>query len=170
MRWREKPFADLLRRNQAVAVAVRLSNKCRMVRVGLNLLAKPEDKVVHRPCQRHIRVSPHEMKQFVPGYYMSGSLGEAASGRRWGTTTSVANLYADTSVADFVFTPDLSQPIYHEESDKAAGFRLTLQATSKDKFTFSHDRQKNFQDQLTGQLETGTIKNEANPGYCNSTT
>jgi Carboxypeptidase regulatory-like domain len=89
-----------------------------------------------------------------------------ASGRRWGTTTSVANLYADTSVADFVFTPDLSQPIYPEESDKAAGFRLTLQATSKDKFTFSHDRQKNFQDQLTGQLETGTIKNEANPGYC----
>src|SRR4029450_6726578 len=77
MRWREKPVADLLRRNQAVAVAVRLSNKCRMVRVGLNLLAKPEDKVVHRPCQRHIRVSPHEMKQFVPGYHMSGSLGEA---------------------------------------------------------------------------------------------
>ncbi|MEO8256509.1 MAG: hypothetical protein ABI868_04105 [Acidobacteriota bacterium] len=28
------------------------------------------------------------------------------------------------------------------------------------------DRQRNFQDQLTGQLETGSIKNEANPGYC----
>ena len=48
----------------------------------------------------------------------------------------------------------------------AVGGRLTLQATRKDKFTFSYDRQRNFQDQLTGQLETGTIKNEANAGYC----
>ena len=52
------------------------------------------------------------------------------------------------------------------ETNKGVGARLTFQATSKDKFTFSCDRQRNFQDQLTGQLETGTIKNEANPGYC----
>jgi hypothetical protein len=89
-----------------------------------------------------------------------------ASGRRWGTTTGVANLYADANVADFVYTQDLGRPIEPEERDKGAGGRLTFQLTAKDKFTFSHDRQKNFQDQLTGQLETGTIKNEANPGYC----
>jgi hypothetical protein len=52
------------------------------------------------------------------------------------------------------------------ENDKGGGGRLTFQASSKDKFTFSYDKQKNFQDQLTGQLETGTIKNEANQGYC----
>jgi Carboxypeptidase regulatory-like domain len=89
-----------------------------------------------------------------------------ATGRRWGTTTSVANLYADSNVADFAYTQDVSNPVYPEERDKGAGGRLTFQVTSRDKFTISHDRQRNFQDQLTGQLETGTIKNEANPGYC----
>ena len=89
-----------------------------------------------------------------------------ASGRRWGTQTSPANLFADSNVTPFLYTPDLSRPIYPSEIDKAAGGRLTLQATSKDKFTFSYDTQKNMQDQLTGQLETGTIKNEANGGYC----
>ena len=88
------------------------------------------------------------------------------AGRRWGTTTGVANLYADANTSDFVYTPDLSRPIHPEETDKGGGGRLTFQATRKDKVTFSYDRQHNFQDQLTGQLETGTIKNEANPGYC----
>lgn len=88
------------------------------------------------------------------------------TGRRWGTTTGVANLFADANTADFVYTPDFDRPIHPEETDKGAGIRVTLQATQKDKVTFSHDRQKNFQDQLTGQLETGTIKNEGNPGYC----
>lgn len=89
-----------------------------------------------------------------------------ASGRRWGNKTHVANLYADADTTDFFYTPDLSRPIEPVEDDKGGGARLTFQATSKDKFTFSYDKQRNFQDQLTGQLETGTIKNEANQGYC----
>jgi hypothetical protein len=89
-----------------------------------------------------------------------------ASARRWGTTTGVANLFADTSVSDFLYTPDSGRPIEPEETNKGIGGRLTYQATSKDKLTFSWDKQRNFQDQLTGQLETGTIKNEGNPGYC----
>jgi hypothetical protein len=89
-----------------------------------------------------------------------------ASARGWGTTTGVANLHADANTSDFVYTPDLSRPIEPEEINKAVGGRLTFQASAKDKFTFSYDRQRNFQDQLTGQLETGAIKNEANQGYC----
>jgi hypothetical protein len=91
-----------------------------------------------------------------------------AAGRRWGTTTHVANLFADADTTDFLYTPDLSRPIEPEEDDKGGGGRLTFQASSRDKFTFSYDKQRNFQDQLTGQLETGTIKNEANQGYCQS--
>ncbi len=91
------------------------------------------------------------------------------------TQTSAANLYADanlgtravaSSAASWLYAPSLSNPIYPSEIDKAAGVRLTFQATRSNKFTFSYDTQKNFQDQLTGQLETGTIKNEANGGYC----
>jgi hypothetical protein len=97
------------------------------------------------------------------------------SARRWGTTTSVANLYSDGNLgarttgapaALWRYAPDVSSPIYPAEIDKGAGIRFTIKADDKDKFTASYDKQRNFQDQLTGQLETGTIKNEANAGYC----
>ena len=92
-----------------------------------------------------------------------GSLPPDDTGARrpaWPTSTSMR------TPNDFVFTPDLTRPLEPEERQGGAGGRLTFQATSKDKFTFSYDSQKNFPDQLTGQLETGTIKNEANQGYC----
>ena len=102
----------------------------------------------------------------VGGPVKSDRLWFFAAARRWGTTTGVANLFADSSVSDFLYTPDQNRPIEPEEINRAVGGRLTLQATRKDKVTFSWDRQRNFQDQLTGQLETGTIKNEGNAGYC----
>jgi hypothetical protein len=89
-----------------------------------------------------------------------------ASARKWGTKTGVANTYHDANPNDFVFTNDLSKPLEPEERDGGAGGRVTIQATKKDKFTFSYDWQKNFTEQLTGQLETGTVKTEANLGYC----
>ena len=61
-------------------------------------------------------------------------------------------------------TPDARSSRWSPTGGSASA--LTYQGTSKDKFTFSWDKQRNFQDQLTGQLETGTIKNEANAGYC----
>jgi hypothetical protein len=89
-----------------------------------------------------------------------------ASARRWGTTTGVANLFADANTSDFLYTPDTARPIEPVESNRGVGGRLTFQATRRDKFTFSWDRQRNFQDQLTGQLETGTTKYEGVAGYC----
>ena len=108
----------------------------------------------------------YDVNGAVGGPLMRNRLWFFASGRFWGTTTHVANLYADANTTDFLYTPDLSRPIEPVENDKGGGGRLTFQASSKDKFTFSFDKQRNFQDQLTGQLETGTIKNEANQGYC----
>jgi hypothetical protein len=102
----------------------------------------------------------------VGGPLLRDRLWYFASGRRWGNTTAVANLFADANTTDFIYTPDPARPIKPEERNKAAGVRLTLQATTKDRVTFSYDRQRNFQDQLVGQLETGAIKNEANQGYC----
>ena len=95
--------------------------------------------------------------------------------RRWGTTTSVANLYGDANLQAraigaaagvWKYAPDLNNPIYPAEIDHGLGVRFTIKPSVKDKFTFSIDKQRNFQDQLTGQLETGTVKNESNPGYC----
>jgi hypothetical protein len=100
------------------------------------------------------------------GPILSNRLWFFATGRRWGNQTGVANLFADAVTTDFVYTADQSRPIEPEEIDRAGGGRLTYQLTPRDKFTLSFDYQKNFQDQLTGQLETGTVKNEGNPGYC----
>ena len=111
------------------------------------------------------------------GPIVKGRIWFFGSLRGWGTTTGVANLYADanisareigTSVASWRYAPDLNNPINPEEIDKGGGVRFTVKATEKDKFTASYDRQRNFQDQLNGQLESGTIKNEANFGYCDS--
>ena len=60
------------------------------------------------------------------------------------------------------------QPDLSRGNRPGGGIRFTVKPSEKDKFTVSYDRQRNFQDQLTGQLETGTIKNEANAGYCQS--
>jgi hypothetical protein len=102
----------------------------------------------------------------VGGPVLRDKLWFFAAARRWGTTTGVANLFADANTSDLLYTADTSRPIEPDEINRAAGGRLTYQAARRDKFTFSYDRQRNFQDQLTGQLETGTVKNEANPGYC----
>jgi len=102
----------------------------------------------------------------IGGPIMSDRVWFFASGRRWGTTTGVANLYFDSNPNDFLYTPDLNRPLEPDETDRAGGGRVTIQATKRDKFTFSYDRQRNFQEQLTGQLETGTVKTEANLGYC----
>jgi len=108
----------------------------------------------------------YDVNGAVGGPLLKDRLWFFAAARGWGTTTGVANLYADSNTNDFVYTPDLSRPIEPEEIDKGIGARLTFQASSKDKFMFSWDKQRNFQDQLTGQLETGTVKNESNQGYC----
>src|SRR3989442_15717235 len=57
------------------------------------------------------------------------------SARRWGTTTSVASLYADanilargigTSASSWRYAPDLDNPIYPAEIDRATGLRFTV--------------------------------------------
>ena len=108
----------------------------------------------------------YDLNGAVGGPVLKDRLWFFAAARRWGTTTGVANLFADSNVNDFAYTPDVLRPIEPVESDRGAGGRLTFQATRKDKFTFSWDKQRNFQDQLTGQLENATLKNEANAGYC----
>jgi hypothetical protein len=108
----------------------------------------------------------YDVNGAIGGPVLTDRLWFFASARRWGTRTGVANLFADANVNDFVYTPDVTRPIEPVESNRGAGGRLTLQATRKDKFTFSWDKQRNFQDQLVGQLETGSTKNEGNAGYC----
>ena len=95
--------------------------------------------------------------------------------RSWGVTGRPANLFRDANIGRRVvgapaeawrYAPDTGQPVDQREIDKGAGLRLTSQFTLKDKVTFSYDRQKNFQDSLTGALNLGTVKLEGNAPYC----
>jgi hypothetical protein len=87
------------------------------------------------------------------------------SGRTWGTTTRVANLYHDIST-NYLFVPDPSQPIDPTENDRALGGRVTWQATKTDQFKFSYGWQDTRFDQNTGLLETGTVSSEATNSSC----
>ena len=95
--------------------------------------------------------------------------------RAWGVTGRPANLYRDANVAARVpgapiavwsYAPDLSAPVDQREFNKAVGVRFAAQVTRKDRVTFSYDRQRNFQDSLSGALNRGATKLEANGAQC----
>jgi outer membrane receptor protein involved in Fe transport len=95
--------------------------------------------------------------------------------RAWGVTGRPASLYRDANLGARVigapasawrYAPDLAEPVDQREIDKGGGIRFTAQATARDKFTFSYDRQRNFQDSLTGALNLNTTALEANGAYC----
>ncbi|MGE3277133.1 MAG: TonB-dependent receptor [Vicinamibacterales bacterium] len=95
--------------------------------------------------------------------------------RSWGVSGRPANLYRDANIGSRVigapaalwrYAPDEGQPVDQREIDKGGGIRFTAQATAKDRLTFSYDRQKNFQDSLSGALNLGTVKLEGNGPYC----
>ena len=48
-----------------------------MARIGLELVAKPEDEVVHGARERRVRIAPDQVQQLVPRYHMAGPFGEA---------------------------------------------------------------------------------------------
>ncbi len=95
--------------------------------------------------------------------------------RGWGATGRPASLYRDANIdrrtigapaSLWMYAPDLGAPVDQREIDKGGGLRLTGQLTPKDRVTFSYDRQRNFQDSLTGALNLGTTKLEGNGPYC----
>jgi hypothetical protein len=95
--------------------------------------------------------------------------------RAWGVTGRPANLYRDANVglrvpgaplAVWSYAPDLSAPVDQREFNKAVGVRLAAQVTAKDRVTYSYDRQRNFQDSLSGALNRGATKLEANGAQC----
>ena len=93
--------------------------------------------------------------------------------RKWGLTARPANLYEDAAVrlspSDpnyWIYTPDLSRPVDATDKNRAHNIRFTWQAAAKHKITGSYEYQLNIVRQLTGQLNSGTVADEANGSYC----
>ena len=48
-----------------------------MAGIGLQLVAKPEDEVIHGARERRVRVAPDQVEQLVPRHHVAGPFGEA---------------------------------------------------------------------------------------------
>jgi hypothetical protein len=78
----------------------------------------------------------------VGGPIMKDKIWFYSANRWWGNQTYAANNYFNTNGTPFYqYVPDKSQPAYSNQHYKDFGGRITLQATAKQKFTFS----ENFQ-------------------------
>jgi hypothetical protein len=107
----------------------------------------------------------YDLDAFIGGPILQDKLWFTSSNRRNGQQRRVANLYRDANLSARVFgapaavwkfAPDLSKPVEPTEDDQAHNFRLTWQATGKDKVTLSYDWQWNKSQDNNGALNLGT--------------
>ena len=108
----------------------------------------------------------HDYNAMIGGPLVKDRLWFMSAQRASGRTSRVANLYHDANLDDWVFTPDLNRPVEPRETLRSHGIRFTSQVTPRHKVTFSYDWQKNWTQNLTGQLDRGTTAIEANGDYC----
>jgi hypothetical protein len=91
------------------------------------------------------------------------------SGRRSGNTLRAANLFHDSNLNDWIYTPDTSRPVDPVEYNRNVQFRTTFQPSTKDKVSAATDIQRHYRDQAFGQLDQGIARIEANAAMCHNT-
>jgi len=110
-------------------------------------------------------------------YDLSGLIGGPAvrerlwwvvSARLNGSTTRSANQFHDANLDDWKFTPDPNQPVDPEERTRSNQFRMTWQASRKDKVTGFFDTQRHFRQQAFGELDRGEAVIESGAAMCHS--
>ncbi len=93
--------------------------------------------------------------------------------QRWnGLTKRTANLFRDANASspnlpnNFLFKPDLGQPVEPEDRIHSHTVRLTWQATAKDKINVFNDTQRNSADSQGAGLDSGVTAREAVRPFC----
>ncbi|HUR32634.1 MAG TPA: carboxypeptidase regulatory-like domain-containing protein [Vicinamibacterales bacterium] len=66
--------------------------------------------------------------------------------RHWGVNKTVAGIYYDADPSPFRYVPDTTRPGIDDGHLRSNAFRVTWQATSKDKIAAYHDEQGKFRD------------------------
>ena len=114
--------------------------------------------------------SIYDLNVVLGGPVVPSKLWFVTAHRRNGRRTQVGNLFHDSNLSDFLFTPDPSQPVYGAEDLHSDNMRLTWAANSKQKFGFSYDWQHNNSLNQGGELDAGNTAAEASAranAYCN---
>ena len=108
----------------------------------------------------------YDLNGVLGGPIVQDKLWFSGAVRRSGHQDLIANLYRDANLdarvygapaADWKFAPDFSRPVEPVEDNQAASIRLTWQAATKDKVTFSFDHQWNRNQNNIPILNTGTL-------------
>ncbi len=108
----------------------------------------------------------HDANAFVGGPLLKDRLWFASAHRQSGRTARVATLFHDSNLDDWTFTPDVNSPVEPQETLRSHNVRMTWQAPKANKVTVSYDWQKNWTQNLTGQLDRATLASEANFDFC----
>jgi hypothetical protein len=111
----------------------------------------------------------YDWSGLVGGPVVKDKMWFVVSGRRSGNTLRAANLFHDSNLDDWIYTPDLSRPVDPVEYNRNYQFRTTFQPSSKDKVSAATDIQRHYRDQAFGQLDQGIARIEANSAMCHNT-
>jgi hypothetical protein len=90
------------------------------------------------------------------------------SNRNSGSTVRTANLFHDSNLDDWIYTPDFSRPVDPVEKNRSSQVRTTIQLTTKDKISGSFDLQRHYRDQAFGELDRGDARIENAPAMCHN--
>jgi len=111
-----------------------------------------------------------DVNAYVAGPLVKDKLWFMVDSRVWGRTQGIPDLYEDSSLDDWVYTPDLSKPVRAPERDRQHDARVTWQASSKDKFTFHYGWQTYHSSNNQGLLSVaGTSWERRGNAYCPET-
>ena len=110
----------------------------------------------------------YDLSGLVGGPAIRDRLWWVVSARLNGSTTRSANQFHDANLDDWKFTPDLNQPVDPEERTRSNQFRMTWQASRKDKVTGFFDIQRHFRQQAFGELDRGEAVIEASAAMCHN--
>jgi hypothetical protein len=110
----------------------------------------------------------YDFSGLVGGPAVRERLWWVASARVNGSTKRSANQFHDANLDDWKFTADPNQPVDPEERTRSTQFRMTWQASKKDKITGFYDVQRHFRQQAFGELDRGEAVIESGAAMCHS--
>jgi len=111
-----------------------------------------------------------DVNGYVAGPIVQNKLWFMVDSRIWGRTQGIPDLYEDSNLNDWVYTPDRSKPVRAPERNRQHDGRLTWQASQKDKFTFHYGWQTYHSSNNQGLLSVATTSWERRGNaYCPET-
>ncbi len=110
--------------------------------------------------------SIYDLNGVVSGPILRDQLWFMSAHRRWGRRERVANLFHDSNLNDFIYTPDYNRPGEPAEDFRSDNLRTTWQVSAKHKITTMYEWQHNNVPNNFSYLNAGIASMESGNPYC----